>query len=772
MIAWLMQSAVLVVPIAVCIALVCRVFRPAPAVCHALWLLVLVKLVMPSLPVWKSRWIEEWFAATRTGSSSAHIIGTASLSPSTNTPLASWAGVTARVTGILVVETPTADSEMHSDAKAPAFVVRDDATPQVTRPLGAERRDLAVHGRAVSGFAWRSGLVLWVLGAFVSVVCHGRRVLRINRVMKLSIDSTDCVAHEVAVQCRRLRVPLPKVRQCTGLPCPMVIALPRATLLWPAGLKDRLNEAGQRAVVLHELAHLKRRDHLTAWLEVAVACLWWWHPVVWWARRELREYAELACDAWVVGQLPAERSGYAKALVDVCEFISLAKPATAPAVGMARGNRRSFERRLHMILRQRIAARMSLVAWIAVLAGGLLMLPGFSTGQEAAGTTAEPAAISEGGSSAVSNDRPATATPTVTPQASIVSATFAADAAAAEPATSFTPAVRATNDAATFDEKLRDELRVVSRDLAAARHQGALLESETANRAERVLGQLLKGFRKHGTSDEHVVLEAFTWILKRRPTENEQAAWSRRLKQDDAAIDKLIASLLHSSEFTDPSEPRPTGTIAAGLEYLQSRSEAIPSTDVPSARAGKKARVQTLFRVIYDMPNDKTEKLAKFLKENVLGEIEAHTEKDALVVTAEVGIQGRVAGIVSLMTGEPVVLDLRGGLPSFEGAIQAPGHHDPLTGATSYRPRPLTAHPVAPSTFTARPTERRELRTRTVYETDPTTGAVRPRTIIEEHVWPGEPAKNCEPTVEPGFTAPVETPKTPTAVNGDPAIGP
>jgi beta-lactamase regulating signal transducer with metallopeptidase domain len=89
----------------------------------------------------------------------------------------------------------------------------------------------------------------------------------------------------------------------------MVFALPRATLLWPAELDQRLDLAGMRAVLLHELAHLKRRDQLTAWLEIAAACLWWWHPVVWWARHELREYAEFACDAWVVAQLPGERGG-------------------------------------------------------------------------------------------------------------------------------------------------------------------------------------------------------------------------------------------------------------------------------------------------------------------------------------------------------------------------------------------------------------------------------------------------------------------------------
>jgi hypothetical protein len=293
-----------------------------------------------------------------------------------------------------------------------------------------------------------------------------------------------------------------------------------------------------------------------------------------------------------------------------------------------------------------------------------------------------------------------------------------------------------------------------------ARGKGRSPTPEERARAQATLQAATRLMRQSGFPDEAIVREIYLQILGRIPASGELMTWRVNLPTQDFDVTGLVESLIRSPEFVN------------GPRQVNEIRPVAPLPAMPAPARSKNARVQALYRIIYDMPNDKAEKLATFLNDNVLGEIEAHTEKDALVVTAEVGIQGRVAGIVSLMTGEPVVLDLRGGLPSFEGAIQAPGDHDPQTGATSYRPRPLTAQPVAPSTFTARPTERRELRTRTVYETDPTTDAVRPRTIIEEHVWPGEPAKNREPTVEPGFTAPVETLKNSSAVNGDPAIGP
>jgi beta-lactamase regulating signal transducer with metallopeptidase domain len=749
MIAWLVQNAIVVIPLAVVVAMICGLLRPAPAVCHALWLLVLLKLLIPPVPVWRSAWLDEWFVAHRAAASPPRTSNTAFASRPSNAAAQTHSGITARVTEVLVVEPHSPVSEYSHDAEPNEAAITREPTSHAT-PKVVSNGGNSPAASATWQIAARALLSLWALGAAMVVLSHVRRVLRLRRALKQSRAPTASFSRELAVHCRLLRVPLPNARLCNGLPCPMVLALPQATLLWPAGLEDRLDEPGRRAVMLHELAHLKRRDHLTAWLEVAVTCLWWWHPVVWWARRQLRQYAELASDAWVVAQLPAERSHYAKALIDVCEFISLSPPAAAPAVGMSRGTRRTFERRLHMILRQRIAGRTSLLAWIPVLAGAVLMLPGFSTGQESAAPPAEATAASVG-ETIPGDDIPATATAPATPQAandaaSTSPAGAATDATTTLPATASTSAARArTPAAAKADEDLTDELRAVTRELASSRHQG-LLETDVANRVERVLGQLFEQFRANGRSDEGVVLEAFAWILNRKPTNLEQAAWSQRLKADDAPVGKLITTLLHSSEFTDPPNRRQAAVLTP---RPNTAVEPVSSTGTAAERPGvaasfRKARVQTLLRVVYDMPLDKAEVLAKFLNDNVKGEIEARKVGDGLVVTAEAGIQRTVAGIVSLMTGEPVTLDLGGGSPAGYATVHVPVYHDPknpnVGPTTYYTPTPVVQPGIVPGEYPPPPAGKRDLRTRTVLEPDPTTGSFVPRTVLEERVPANAPA--------------------------------
>src|ERR1700722_5348855 len=102
----------------------------------------------------------------------------------------------------------------------------------------------------------------------------------------------------------KLRIRAPRVAMVRGLSSPLVGGLPQPVLLWPAGLEDQLPPEGVRAVLAHELAHLRRRDHWVRWLELFAGCVMWWNPLFILVRRKIRQYAEQACDAWVVNLLP------------------------------------------------------------------------------------------------------------------------------------------------------------------------------------------------------------------------------------------------------------------------------------------------------------------------------------------------------------------------------------------------------------------------------------------------------------------------------------
>ncbi len=92
---------------------------------------------------------------------------------------------------------------------------------------------------------------------------------------------------------------------------PMTFGTRRPSIVLPA-IADTWDEDRQRAVVLHELAHVARYDCLTHTLALAACALYWFHPGVWWTARRLRIERELACDDRVIaaGAEPREYAGH------------------------------------------------------------------------------------------------------------------------------------------------------------------------------------------------------------------------------------------------------------------------------------------------------------------------------------------------------------------------------------------------------------------------------------------------------------------------------
>jgi RND family efflux transporter MFP subunit len=189
-------------------------------------------------------------------------------------------------------------------------------------------------------------------------------------------------------------------------------AAPR--LILPAELWARLGEAQQDAVLAHELAHLRRRDHWVRWLELAALGLYWWHPAAWWARRELGKAEERCCDAWVVWALPGAAEAYAAALLDTVTFLSASRSAV-PVGASGAGRILELKRRLGMILNGSTSKAAPAVprGVLGLGVAALLLLPVWAPGdppapaQSPAKQTAPPVG---GGSNAGSSQSPASGT--------------------------------------------------------------------------------------------------------------------------------------------------------------------------------------------------------------------------------------------------------------------------------------------------------------------------------------------------------------------------
>jgi beta-lactamase regulating signal transducer with metallopeptidase domain len=119
-----------------------------------------------------------------------------------------------------------------------------------------------------------------------------------------------------------------------------VILLPKDSLLWT---RNQLE-----AVLLHELAHVRRLDTLSQWLTIAVCALFWFHPAVWWSARIMRAEAELAADDAVLISGAAPSAYAAELLRFAAELGQRRQPFAYLGVSLMRQSR--IEIRIESIL--------------------------------------------------------------------------------------------------------------------------------------------------------------------------------------------------------------------------------------------------------------------------------------------------------------------------------------------------------------------------------------------------------------------------------------
>ncbi len=134
---------------------------------------------------------------------------------------------------------------------------------------------------------------------------------------------------------------------------PVVWGVFRPRLLLP-GESLEWGDEQVRSVLLHELAHVQRRDTLVQWLTQIACALHWWNPLVWLAAWRLHAERERACDDLVLAS-GVRPSAYAEHLLHVATKLSPARWTAACGLAMARNS--SLEGRLLAVLSQKLNRR-------------------------------------------------------------------------------------------------------------------------------------------------------------------------------------------------------------------------------------------------------------------------------------------------------------------------------------------------------------------------------------------------------------------------------
>jgi beta-lactamase regulating signal transducer with metallopeptidase domain len=130
--------------------------------------------------------------------------------------------------------------------------------------------------------------------------------------------------------------------ECKWLQAPAVIGWFRPIVFLPATALTGLSEDQLRAVIAHELAHIRRFDPFVNVFQVGVETLLFYHPAVWWLNKRIRAEREHCCDDVAVS-LCGNPVEYARALTLMESWRS------APSMAMA-ANRGPLKERILRVL--------------------------------------------------------------------------------------------------------------------------------------------------------------------------------------------------------------------------------------------------------------------------------------------------------------------------------------------------------------------------------------------------------------------------------------
>jgi beta-lactamase regulating signal transducer with metallopeptidase domain len=160
----------------------------------------------------------------------------------------------------------------------------------------------------------------WALVASVGLLRVGIGFWHLHRLRK------SCVPVEVAALDPVLQTTLaafdsPRtVKLCVSdqLRVPTAIGFTKPLVIIPSWTMRELSTVELNAILLHELAHLRRRDDWTNLIQKIVGALLFFHPAVWWIEKKLALEREMACDDLVLAQTTSPRA-YAECLVALAE---------------------------------------------------------------------------------------------------------------------------------------------------------------------------------------------------------------------------------------------------------------------------------------------------------------------------------------------------------------------------------------------------------------------------------------------------------------------
>jgi beta-lactamase regulating signal transducer with metallopeptidase domain len=260
-----------------------------------------------------------------------------------------------------------------ADATPPAIAQTEPARSPWTATVGRALWSTVRNAIGSIDFSMAAFLT-WLTVTMSLLVWTGIGTIGARR---LSRRTATVIDDELLLECERARRVLGLRRTVdvgvsSDVAIPMVVGALHPRVVIPASAAAWTRER-LRVVLLHELAHVRRRDGLWMLASRIVTSIFWFHPLVWVLSSHLRRDAERACDEVVLG-CGVRGSDYAAHLVDIARNAMDRRLLTSSVLALAA--RSSLETRVVAILGTRVprASNGRVLAAAACAAGALFVV--------------------------------------------------------------------------------------------------------------------------------------------------------------------------------------------------------------------------------------------------------------------------------------------------------------------------------------------------------------------------------------------------------------
>src|SRR5258706_5127856 len=213
--------------------------------------------------------------------------------------------------------------------------------------------------------------LVWAVVLLVIAASLGYATLMVHRIVNRArpLDSADWLSPLFEVSDRLALEEPPRLLRSEDAKMPFACGVFRATIILPAEC-DSWSLDRRRAVLLHELAHVRRHDLISHTLSRLACAVYWFHPLVWTAAKQLRSESERACDDLALA-CGARATDYAEHLLDI---VTSVRRDSTPVVALAMARRKEFEGRMLAILDPELRRSAPTRRQSAVLVGALGVL--------------------------------------------------------------------------------------------------------------------------------------------------------------------------------------------------------------------------------------------------------------------------------------------------------------------------------------------------------------------------------------------------------------